>query len=129
MRISRLNTASAPPSPMSSIEVVDTDILSLNDFCDRLAAAASGDVITYYVGMLAHDCWPMSLVHPEPRRVELRSIASRALQLSDAGRVHLLQRRVGPERFAYLAVARPQPRRAGPAMARPVLDRYLPEAA
>ena len=129
MRISRVNTASAPPAPMSTVGAVDTDILSLNEFCDRLASAASGDVITYYVGMLAHDCWPMSLVHPEPRRVELCSIASRALQLSDAGRVHLLQRRVGLERFAYLAVVRPQPRRVGPAMVRPVLGRCLPEAA
>jgi hypothetical protein len=26
--------------------------------------------------------------------------------------VHLVQRRVGPERFAYLAIVRPQPRQA-----------------
>lgn len=127
MRISRVTPASL--TSMSRAKGTDCNILSLNAFCDRLAAAAAGDVITYYIGMLAHDCGAMSLVHAEPRRMELCAIASRALQLSDAGRVHLLQRRIGPERFAYLAIVRPQPRRLGREMAVPVFGRGLAEAA
>jgi len=127
MRISRVTPSSLVP--MSDRGAADGDILTLNAFCDRLAAAAPGETLTYYVGMLAHDCGAMSLVLPEPRRLELCAIASRALQLAEAGRVHLLQRRLGPERFAYLAVVRPQPRRIGREMAAPIFGRALAEAA
>ena len=37
--------------------------------------------------------------------------ASRALKLAEAGLLHLVQRRHGFEDFAYVAVARPKPRR------------------
>ena len=97
-----------PPAYASSIlAIAGTE----NEFGDRLADAAPGDVITYYVGMLAADRAANSLTLTETRRIELNALADRVLRLAEAGRVHLLQRRVGPDRFAYLATVRPRPPR------------------
>ena len=86
-------------------------VRSLNGLADRLAAAMPGEAITYHVGMLARDRWPLSFVLPEVHRLELNAIADRAQQLADAGMVHLVQRRLAEERFAYLLIVRPRPRR------------------
>ena len=77
----------------------------------RLADAAPGEIIPYYVGMLAADRSPTSKALTETQRVTLNALAGRMLQLAEAGRVHLVQRRIGRERFAYIAIVRPQPRR------------------
>ena len=129
MRIERLTISTTQPAPMSGLGAWPTIPLTENEFCDRVADAVPCQVITYYTGMLARDRSAMSMKLPEPRRVELNAIASRALQLAEAGRIYLLQRRVGPECFAYLAVVRSQPRRMGPMVTRPIASFAIAEVA
>ncbi len=96
----------SPPSPSQPSGVVR----NANEFCDRLAEAAPGEVIPYYVGLLGFDRYPGSRVLSAAARLELNVLANRALQLAEAGRVDLVQRRIEPERFDYLAIVRHWPR-------------------
>ncbi len=84
----------------------------VTDLADRLAQALPGDIIPYHIGMLAADRAPTNQALTADQHARLVDLASRMRQLADGGRVHLVQRRLGPERFAYLAIVRPQPRRA-----------------
>lgn len=80
-------------------------------FCAWLGAAAPGDTIIYHRGALARDtCAHLHILAPD-ERVRVARLAGRALKLSEAGLVHLVQRRRGVEDFEYLAIARPRPRR------------------
>ncbi|TCZ63917.1 hypothetical protein EXY23_07995 [Roseicella aquatilis] len=82
-------------------------------FCIWLGAAAPGDVVVYHRGALARDICPqLNLLSPD-ERVRVAGLSSRVLKLSEAGLVHLVQRRRGFEDFEYLAVARRRPRRIG----------------
>jgi hypothetical protein len=94
-----------PPDMLATPDMVRSE----NDLCDRLADAMPGEIIPYYVGMLAADRAPNSLTLTEAQRIELNALADRMMQLVDVGRVHLVQRRMGPEQFVYLAIVRPQP--------------------
>ena len=47
---------------------------------------------------------------------KLARLARRVLWACDKGLVHLIQRRLGPEQFRYLAVARPKPDTTAPSM-------------
>jgi hypothetical protein len=80
-------------------------------FCAWLGAAAPGDAITYHRGALARDTCPQLNLLPPDERVRVARLSSRALKLAEAGLLHLVQRRHGFEDFAYVAVARPKPRR------------------
>jgi hypothetical protein len=112
MRVERLTINPSRFASMSSPAIGLNPGLSETEFCDQIADAVPGEAVTYHVGMLARDrTWPLSKL-PEDQRIVLGAIANRALKLFEAGRVHLVQRRVGPERFAYLAIVRRQPRRA-----------------
>jgi hypothetical protein len=79
--------------------------------CAWLGAATSGDTIIYHRGMLALDLCKQRKLLPENERMRLAKVASRAWRLAEAGLLHLVQRRRGPEDFEYIAVARPKPRR------------------
>jgi hypothetical protein len=78
--------------------------------CTWLGVAAPGDRITYHRGFLAREVSPLTKLRPEPERVALMRLASRAWKLADVGLAHLLQRRHGDEDYEYLIVARPRPR-------------------
>lgn len=110
MRITRLTASPQQSAPLSSPDAAIHIVLNEHDLAMRLADAKPGDVMTYHVGMLARDRWPTSLVLAEERRIALNAVADRVRKLADAGWVHLLQRRVGDECFAYLLVVRPWPR-------------------
>jgi hypothetical protein len=112
MRVERLTINPPRFAYMSSPEIGLSPVLSETEFCDRIADAVPSEAVTYHVGMLARDrYWPLSKL-PEDQRIALGAIANRALKLFEAGRVHLVQRRVGPDRFTYLAIVRSQPRQA-----------------
>lgn len=111
--------------PLSYPDIVLTE----NALCDCLADATAGVVITYHVGLLTVDRDPKLSKLPPERRDELVAIADRAMRLSDAGWVHLLQRRVAVECFAYLLVVRPGPRRVRSASAPDLRAFFLAEAA
>lgn len=119
MPVLQLTTKTFPPAPKavppslsapSSLSQPSGVVRNANEFCDRLASAGPGEVIPYYVGLLGFDRYPGSRVLSAAARLELNVLANRALQLADAGRVDLVQRRIGPERFAYLAIVRQWPR-------------------
>ncbi len=121
MRIERFTTTPQQPASLSIPTAARNVVLNEHDLGARVAVAMPGDIMTYHVGMLARDRWPSSFVLTEERRITLNAVANRVRKLADAGWVHLLQRRVGDECFAYLLVVRPRPRlRRGAAMPAPV---------
>lgn len=90
--------------------------LSEAAFCAWLGAAAPGDAITYHRGALARDTCPQLNLLSLDERVRVARLSSRALKLAEAGLLHLVQRRHGFEDFAYVAIARPKPRRHASAL-------------
>ena len=80
------------------------------DLCGCIGHAAPGAVVEYHRGFLALDLVPQVNRLPERDRLELGRVARRAWWAADRGLVHLVQRRLGPSAFAYLAVVRPKPR-------------------
>ena len=70
--------------------------------------AEPGARLLYHHGFLVVDTTPnVSLLGKEACE-DLRATANAAYRLSELGRVHLVQERLGPDHFAYLAIARPQ---------------------
>ena len=98
--------ASASSNTLDWLEPVD----DANALCDRVTAASPGDAITYFIGLLARDRDRLASRLDAEQRAELDTLADCAWRLADAGWVHLVQRRVGPECFAYLVIVRPRPR-------------------
>ncbi len=82
------------------------------EFCAWVAQAAPGDRLEYHRGFLGIDSTAAISMLPEPDRRRVAALASAALHAFDADLVHLVQLRLGPDRFAYLAVARPKPKAA-----------------
>ncbi len=74
------------------------------------SAAAAGDRIEYWRGLLAIDANPAgSKLEPDDRRL-LGRVAARAFRLAEQGKAHLVQRRHGEADYSYLLVVRPRPR-------------------
>lgn len=70
-------------------------------------AAEPGACLVYHRGFLVVDTTPNVSTLGKAALEGLRATASAAYRLSELGRIHLLQARLGPDRFAYLAIARP----------------------
>lgn len=87
-------------------------------FLAWVAQAAYGDTLVYHRGFLGIDIGPGMSRFGEPDRRRLLRLAQAALSAFDAGLVHLVQVRLEPDRFAYLAVARRKPAHAPKALAR-----------
>jgi hypothetical protein len=79
--------------------------------CKWLGAAVPGDTIVYHRGALARQVSPQTLCLPEPARVALQRLASRAWKLAELGLADLVQRRRGYEDYDYILVARRRPPR------------------
>lgn len=93
---------------------------AVNDlaFYGWVAQAAPGETLVYHRGFLGIDITPVISRFGEPDRRRLLGLAQAALSAFDAGLVHLVQVRLEPDRFAYLAVARRKPAHAPAALAR-----------
>ena len=90
---------SAPTPPLTEIE-----------FCAWVAQALPGNRLEYHRGFLACDtCAALSCLEDGARR-ELRRLGARALWTAEHRLVHLVQARIEPGVYAYLAVARSKPR-------------------
>lgn len=76
-------------------------------FCAWLAQAVPGEAIEYHRGFLLLDRDRRYGRFPPPERMALINLADRAHWAAEKGFVHLVQRRCGPDCFAYLAIARP----------------------
>lgn len=96
--------------------------LSEMEFAGWVGAAASGDRLEYHRGFLAVDTIPMISKLPETERAALKAMAARAWWASEQRLVHLVQERLGPDLFAYIAIARPKPKRAEVSLAALLVD-------
>jgi hypothetical protein len=76
--------------------------------CAWLAQAKAGDALEYHRGFLVIDRAAIGLHRDIAARRELIRTSDRAMRLAADGLVHLVQRRLGAERFSYLAIARPR---------------------
>jgi hypothetical protein len=74
-----------------------------------LARAVPGEALEYHRGHLAVDRTPIITELSDRDRRALDRVADAALAAAEQGRVHLVQRRHGPDGFSYLAIARPRP--------------------
>lgn len=77
-----------------------------------VAQAEPGDALEYHVGFLVLDRSTNGQSMTHERRISLAKTSTRVLQLAEQGFIHLVQRRIGPDRFSYLAIARPRPTNA-----------------
>ncbi len=100
--------------------------LSDIEFCAWIGQAMPGDRLEYHRGFLGIDTTAVISTLPEPERRRLADLASAAFRAFEAGLVHLVQIRLGPDRFAYLAIARTKPRNAPVSLSQLVA---MPEAA
>ena len=87
-----------------------------------IAQAEAGARIEYHRGFLGIDVTPVISTLPEPERRQLADLGQAALDAFEKGLVHLVQERVGPDRFAYIAVARPRPRAANASLSALLLE-------
>ena len=87
---------------------------SLNEvgFCAWIAQAEPGETLVYHRGFLAVDATAVLSKLPADRQRALRQVAVAALRAAEQNLVHLVQARIGPDHFAYIAVARPKPKAA-----------------
>lgn len=92
-------------------------IVTEAEFSKLLAAAEPGSVLQYHDGFLVLDVAKGSTRLSASDRKQLVAVARLAWSASEHRIVHLVQRRLGPSRFAYLAIVRARPtvrkRRAG----------------
>ena len=79
------------------------------DFCAWLGQAEPGDILEYHRGFLGVDLTPFGNPMSSKTRAELARTSARAYDVAERGFVHLVQRRLGPDVFSYLAIARPVP--------------------
>ena len=92
------------------------------DFAGWVGAAAPGDRLEYHRGFLTVDTIPMISKLPETDRAALKQVRGRAWWASEQRLVHLVQERLGPDLFAYIAIARPKPKRAEVSLAALLVD-------
>ena len=104
---------------------------AVNDlaFFAWVAQATPGETLVYHRGFLGIDIAPVMSRFGEPDRRRLLGLAQAALSAFEADLVHLVQVRLEPDRFAYLAVARRKPSHAPAALARLVAAAGHPESA
>ena len=86
------------------------------DFLAWITTAEPRAALEYHRGFLCVDCAEL-VSHLETRdRKRLLTLSDVAARAERAGLVHLVQRRVAIDIFAYLAIARPRPRHKATAL-------------
>lgn len=95
-------------SPQAGSMRARTPALTELTFLAWLAQAAPGDSQIYHLGFLAVDAETEFGGLSAQERRSLRMLADAAFRAAEQGLVHLVQARLGTDRFAYLAIARPK---------------------
>ena len=90
--------------------------LSEIEFCAWVAQAVPGDRLEYHRGFLVLDIFPGLSKLGDNERNELRLLGTRAFCTEAQGLVRLVQERLGPDLFSYLAIARPKTRSSADAV-------------
>jgi hypothetical protein len=98
-------TTIRPKGPLTEIQ-----------FCAWVAQAMPGDRLEYHRGFLVLDTFPGLSKLGDNERNELRLLGTRAFWTEAQGLVHLVQERLGPDLFSYLAIARPKTRSSADAV-------------
>ncbi|WP_102108831.1 hypothetical protein [Oceaniglobus roseus] len=80
------------------------------EFCIWAGDALPGEQKTYHIGFLSIDCCQPSTILGATEHARINGLARSARWAFEMGLVHLVQRRLGPNHFAYIAIARPKPR-------------------
>lgn len=106
----------APPTPHSSAGISEIQ------FCAWVAQAKPGAALVYHHGFLVVDTDKQCSRLPPSARTDLRRLADAAFRAAQQGLVHLVQTRIATDRFAYVAIARPKPQHAGPALSVRLLE-------
>jgi len=76
--------------------------------CAWAAHAEPGEALVYHRGLLAIDRGPPGQSLLSPEALTLAKTGNMAMKLAERGFVHLVQRRLAPDQFLYLAIARPR---------------------
>jgi hypothetical protein len=79
------------------------DHVTADQFMNWLGLASSGERIVYAVGFLSVAAHKAD-VEKDPGAPKLNAVQAAAWKAYERSRVHLFQRRLGPERYEYLAV-------------------------
>ncbi len=79
------------------------------NFCSWLAQAEPGDSLEYHRGFLCLDRGGFESARDNKNDHAIDQLADRAFDLAKRGFLHLIQRRLGPDTFSYIAIARPTP--------------------
>jgi hypothetical protein len=98
-------TTIRPKGPLTEIQ-----------FCAWVAQAMPGDRLEYHRGFLVLDTFDGLSKLGDNERNELRLLGTRAFWTEAQGLVHLVQERLGPDLFSYLAIARPKTRSSADAV-------------
>ena len=91
-------------------------------FCAWVAQAEPGETLVYHRGFLAVDATGVVSKLLSDQQRALRLVAAAALRAAEQDLVHLVQARIGPDQFAYIAVARRKPRKAGASLSVRLLE-------
>ena len=91
-------------------------------FCAWVAQAEPGETLVYHRGFLAVDATGVVSKLLSDQQRGLRLVAAAALRAAEQDLVHLVQARIGPDQFAYIAVARRKPRKAGASLSVRLLE-------
>jgi len=84
--------------------------------------AEPGDRLQYHCGFLALDTFALFSGLSDKQCAELGKLANRAFCAAEQGLVHLVQERIATDRFAYIAIARPKPKRAAASLSALLLE-------
>ena len=76
--------------------------------CAWVAHAEPGEALAYHQGSLAIDRGPPGQPFLSTQARALAKTSDMAMKLAERGFVHLVQRRLAPDQFLYLAIARPR---------------------
>ena len=87
-----------------------------------IAQAEPGDSLVYHRGFLAVDATSVISKLSAERQRTLQLVAAAARRAAEQNLVHLVQSRLGPDAFAYIAVARPKPGPPGAALSMRLLE-------
>lgn len=78
--------------------------VSYFEFCAWIERATPGSRLEYHQGSLAVDSDPTRSKLPDAQRQELCEVRCRAYRAAAEGAVNLVQRRIGPNLFSYVAI-------------------------
>ncbi|MFZ1414936.1 MAG: hypothetical protein WAS73_10225 [Defluviicoccus sp.] len=107
-------------APLEATAPEPGDFTPADAFAAWVLYGRPGDVCAYHHGLLTVDRDPVLSPFSAPVRQALTAVADLALAFAEAGRVLLVQERLGSGVFRYLAVVASRQKQAARPMSRPV---------